>query len=99
MAVSVPPKTVLVAAWLAFLVAAWLACGILSYGGQMAHEKIDPDPDRLCREVHSAAICDDRLRQDESFLLIWSVLGGPASLLVTATVTGFFHAGFAWSRV
>src|ERR1700678_2745146 len=60
----------------------WLVCALVSYTAQIAHSNIDPFEDSLCRTVNSSVVCDSRLREEESFYAVWSIVGGPAALLV-----------------
>jgi hypothetical protein len=83
----------------AFAVVGWIVCGLISFTGEMGHERgVGRSADALCRSVNSRAVCDDRLATDRSSVLVSSILGGPISLICSAALTGFFYNGFSWSN-
>jgi heme O synthase-like polyprenyltransferase len=83
----------------AMIVPSWILCGALAYAGNIAHRNIsEAHADAVCRSVNDRTICDDRLRGDESFFAVWALVCGPMALFLSASNTGFYHAGFAWSR-
>jgi hypothetical protein len=77
----------------------WISCGLLAAMGLIADDNADPAHDASCRAVNSKAVCDHRLRSDESIWLMWGLWGGPVALIVSAGFTGFYQNGFAWHRI
>jgi hypothetical protein len=78
--------------------ALWLGCGVLSYAGQMAYDRVrNVEYDHLCRMVRAAAICDQELARERSEEMLISLFG-PIALLTSLAGTGLFHSGLSWSN-
>lgn len=65
-------------------IAWWVACGLVAAGGMNASLR--------CSFKHLTN--DVTYAQHQSFSIIWGILGGPASMIWSAAMTGFYYHGW-----
>lgn len=73
------------------IIASWLACGFIASGFM---NKAQDDGYQWTTKIK----CEDWAARDQSFSIVWGILGGPITLTATMALTGFGHRGWSLNR-